>query len=56
MKKFFACFALTLFSCAFMSCNNSTDTIIVVGDTMIEETVDTMVVDSVDTLYVDTIL
>ena len=53
MKKILVSFALTLFMSALVSCNNHTDTIIVVGDTL--ETVDTMIVDNVDTLCVDTI-
>ena len=53
MKKIFCVFALTLFACAFVSCNNNTK---IVEDTMVEEAVDTLVVDSVDTLCVDTIL
>lgn len=53
MKKIFCVFALTLFACAFVSCNNNTE---IVEDTMVEETVDTLIVDSVDTLCVDTIL
>ena len=53
MKKIFCVFALTLFACAFVSCNNNTE---VVEDTMVEETVDTAVVDGVVTLCVDTIL
>lgn len=54
MKKIFVGFALTLFMSALVSCNNHTDTIIVVGDTL--ETVDTIAIDSVDTTCIDTIL
>lgn len=54
MKKILVCFALTLFMSALVSCNNHTDTIIVVGDT--SETVDTIAIDSIDTTCIDTIL
>jgi len=54
MKKILVCFALTLFMSALVSCNNHTDTIIVVGDTL--ETIDTIAIDSVDTTCIDTIL
>lgn len=54
MKKILVGFALTLFMSALVSCNNHTDTIIVVGDTL--ETVDTIAIDSVDTTCIDTIL
>lgn len=54
MKKILVIFALILFMSALVSCNNHTDTIIVVGDTL--ETVDTIAIDSVDTTCIDTIL
>lgn len=54
MKKILVGFALTLFMSALVSCNNHTDTIIVVGDTL--ETVDTITIDSIDTTCIDTIL
>lgn len=51
MKKIFVCFALTLFACAFVSCNNNTE---IVEDSMVEMAEDTLV-NVVDTMYVDTI-
>ena len=55
MKKIFCVFALTLFACAFVSCNNEPKTMLVVEDSMVQVAEDTLM-NVVDTMYVDTIL
>ena len=49
MKKIFCLFALTMFACAFVACNNSVEE--ATEYSIVEETVDTVV----DTVVIDTI-